>query len=279
MIRLFVEQLTVLDFAYLDPQRGLIGDSWVVDVELGGELDDQSMVLDFGDVKRSLKQQIDGIADHKLIVPRQHAGLKIQELGGTSMMLFQGPEDGPIEHQGPANAICLIDAAAINRETLTAHLEAALRPQLPNNIREISLQLRHEAVEGAYYHYAHGLKKHLGHCQRIAHGHRSRVEIRVNGGRRFDLEQLWAERWRDIYLGTQEDVVQDTEERIRFEYSSVDGDFALELPASRCELLNGDTTVERLAAHIAQAVRREVTGPVEVRAYEGLLKGAIARLD
>lgn len=278
MIRLFVEQLTVLDCAYLDPRRGLVGESWIVDVELGGDLDEQSMVLDFGEVKKSLKHSIDALADHKLLVPHQHAGLNFQLHPRGASVFFSGPADGPIEHHSPADAVCLVDAPVINSESLAAHLHPRLMDQLPENVSELRLQLRHEAIPGAYYHYAHGLKKHTGHCQRIAHGHRSRLEIRIGGERRPLLEQRWADGWKDIYLGTQEDIVLDTSERVRFEYCSVDGDFALELPASRCELLDGDTTVERIAQHIARTLRRDAGAAVEVRAYEGVLKGAVAHV-
>lgn len=278
MIRLFVEQLTVLDCAFLDPVRGLIGESWIVDVELGGDLDHQSMVLDFGEVKKQLKRVFDDIGDHKLLVPHRHAGLKLQHSSQGSELYFSGPADGPIEHRAPGDALCVIDAPAITTATLTAHLQPLVAAAVPSNVAEVRLSLRHEAVDGAFYHYAHGLKKHIGHCQRIAHGHRSRIEIRLDGQRDTAQEQAWAARWKDIYLGTQEDIVLDGAERVRFEYTSVDGDFALELPTARCELLDGDTTVERLAAYIARTVQGANPGrSVEVRAYEGVLKGAIAR--
>lgn len=278
MIRLFVEQLTVLDCAFLDPVRGLVGESWIVDVELAGDLDHQSMVLDFGEVKKRLKKLIDGIADHKLLVPHRHAGLRLQHNGHGAELYFSGPADGAIEHHSPADAVCVIDAPQITTEALAAHLQPLVAAAVPSNVAEVVLKLRHEVIDGAWYHYAHGLKKHTGHCQRIAHGHRSRIEIRLDGARDTALEQAWAGRWKDIYLGTQEDIVVDNSERVRFEYSSVDGEFALELPAQRCELLDGDTTVERLARHIAHAVQTERPAKaVEVRAYEGVLKGAVAR--
>ena len=37
MSALFVKHLTVLDFSYVHQARGILGESWIVDVELYGE--------------------------------------------------------------------------------------------------------------------------------------------------------------------------------------------------------------------------------------------------
>ncbi len=275
---LFVEQLTVIDCAYLDARRGVVGESWIVDIELRGELDAQSMVLDFGEVKKRLKRALDDSADHTLIVPRHHAGLSLHATGDRVSLEFRGPAAGAIEHASPAVAVTLLDAEAVSAAALAEHLKPVLAAVVPPNVAELLLNLRPEAIAGPYYHYTHGLKKHTGHCQRIAHGHRSRIEIHVDGVRDTALEAAQAGHWADIYLGTGEDLVSTANARQRYEYRSAEGAFALELPAERCEVLTSDTTVECIAEHLASRIAAERPGrEIAVRAYEGVMKGAIAR--
>lgn len=277
MTSLFVEQLTVIDCAYLDAARGLVGESWIVDVELEGDLDHQSMVLDFGEVKRSLKRRIDAGLDHTLIVPSQAPQLRFEHSGDSTDLRFDIPA-GPIEHRAPACAVSLLPAAAVNAAAVAAHLESTLAVGLPANVSRLRLNLRPEAISGAYYHYVHGLKKHAGQCQRIAHGHRSRLEIRVDGQRDLAMEQDIAVAWTDIYLGTREDLVSRAQGRVRFAYRAPEGRFELELPESRVDVLDTDSTVECIAEHLAGlAAVRHRGAAVEVRAYEGVMKGAIAR--
>ena len=277
MPRLFVEQLTVIDCAFLDAQRGLVGESWIVDLELEGELDDQGMVLDFAEVKKKLKKAVDHVADHKLIVPGKSAQLDLVLSGEGSGLAFRAAT-GAIEHQSPAKALCQIDAEAVTAETLAAHVRKAVQKAAPPNVSGVGLSLRNERIEGSYYHYTHGLKKHAGQCQRIAHGHRSKLQILINGRRDERLERQWADRWRDIYLGTSADIVSHGKGRIRFEYRGSEGEFELELPVERCDLLQTDSTVERIAEHLAAQIagERPAGSKIEVRAYEGVMKGAVA---
>ena len=79
-MQLFVNDLTVMDFSYLCPRRGMVGESWIVDVMLDGDLNDESMIQDFGKVKKDLKRLIDEYVDHKLLVPADHAGASITHL-------------------------------------------------------------------------------------------------------------------------------------------------------------------------------------------------------
>ena len=280
MTTLFVEQLTVIDASYLCPRRGLVGESWIVDLELEGALDEQSMVLDFGSVKKQLKRAIDEGPDHTLIVPLHYPAQQTATLeDGRVRTLFMSAVGG-IEHTAPAGALTLLEAPEVTTDALIAHLAPKLAAAVPANVARIGLTLRHEAIEGASYHYTHGLRKHRGNCQRIAHGHRSRLVIRVDGARDGTLEQEWAERFRDIYHYTGAHVIADDGERLSLAYTAPEGEFELVLPKARCYLLGEETdsTVEEIAEHLAARVAAARPGHrIEVRAFEGVMKGAIAR--
>ena len=72
-MKLFVRDLTVIDSSYLCERRGMVGESWLVDIEMSGELSEMSMLLDFGRVKKLIKSIIDEEVDHKLLVPTESA--------------------------------------------------------------------------------------------------------------------------------------------------------------------------------------------------------------
>ncbi|SFM19295.1 6-pyruvoyl trahydropterin synthase family protein [Marinobacter zhejiangensis] len=281
MNHLFVDNLTVIDFAYLDASRGLVGESWIVDVVLGGELDEQGMVFDFSNVKRTIKQVIDERVDHRLVIPAQYSGLILNEDEPDSFR-WQLTCGRYIDHHSPQEAIVWLDADKVVPSAVAALLQQELHSVLPANVIDIAITLREEVIEGPYYHYVHGLKKHLGNCQRIAHGHRSPIRIDRNHHRDHTLEREWAERWKDIYVGSEEDITTrfvdaDGVSYIRFDYEANQGEFSLTLPEDLVYMLDTDTTVELIAAHIADQCKVESPeDSIRVKAYEGVGKGAIA---
>ena len=78
-MQLFVNDLTVIDFSYCCPERGIVGESWIVDVLLDGSLNEMSMVLDFAVVKKQIKAIIDDAVDHKLLLPMQHDSVSLND--------------------------------------------------------------------------------------------------------------------------------------------------------------------------------------------------------
>ena len=207
MTLLFVNRLTVIDSTLLSPARGLVGESWQVDVELDGELDYQGMVLDFGEIKRSVKKAIDEQYDHKLLVPVDYPGLTQTAYPNGLHLKFLTEDGRTIEHRSPHNAVRQIPGDRIDAESLAQVISDQLLPLMPDNVNALRVRLWAEQLEGSYYHYSHGLKHHAGNCQRIAHGHRSRIEILRNGQRDLELERQWASGWTDIYIGTRGDLI------------------------------------------------------------------------
>jgi len=278
-MHLFVNQLTVMDFSYLHEDRGLLGESWQVDVELEGGLDEQGMVLDFGEVKRQVKLTIDQQFDHKLLVPRESTKLTLEQDETQISLTFTLASGDIIKHDSPADAVTIIPASEITLLTVAQAIMQALEALLPANVHSIIIRLYPEHTDDAWYQYSHGLKLHAGNCQRIAHGHRSRIEIFHNGQRDADLEDIWAARLRDVYIGGRKDLITDDQQAdaddLQFAYTASQGRFALQLPRTRCYLIDEESTVENIARHIRdELVLSYPEDVIEVRAFEGIGKGA-----
>ena len=131
MTTLFVDQLTVIDASYLCPRRGLVGESWIVDLELEGALDEQSMVLDFGSVKKLLKRAIDDGPDHTLIVPLHYPAQQTTTLADGRLHTQFMSQVGGIEHTAPACALTLLDGRLRGWQGAASVLGRALRPDRP----------------------------------------------------------------------------------------------------------------------------------------------------
>jgi 6-pyruvoyl-tetrahydropterin synthase len=294
-MQLFVNDLTVIDFSYLSLQRGVVGESWIVDVLLTGELNDQSMVLDFGIVKKQIKQIIDDAVDHKLLLPGESPQLTVSDSqrAGHWFVDFWRARDqkgGSIHLQSPEQAFALIPTAKITEDSVTRYLEVVIKQQLPKNVQGLKITLRAEEIHGNYYHYSHGLKKHDGNCQRIAHGHRSKILLSRNGEQDVKLEQKWAQRFDDIYLATIEDQISHEQVELSdkamaelapdhqfFSYYAPQGRFDIALTPEKVEIVDCDSTVELLADYIARQLKAESPhDSFRVTAFEGVGKGAIA---
>lgn len=283
MSRLFVDNLTVLDFSYFHPIRGVVGESWIVDVELVGELNEEGMVFDFGHVKKLLKAALDSGMDHTLVLPANLPGLSLREADNGERILAEYHNSrGALRFQyaSPREAVYLVETDDISIDSVRPTLEAHLNTLVPHNVSQVVLRLRSELIDGPFYHYSHGLKKHQGDCQRICHGHRSRIEVYRNGQRDPEVERDWASRFEDVYLITEDDILDgqpEDSDLIHIGYDAQQGRFDVWLPAARTEILKTDTTVELIAAHLANSLAAEYPQDRwRVRAFEGVMKGAIA---
>ncbi len=293
-MQLFVDDLTVIDFSYLCKQRGIVGESWIVDVLLDGSLNEMSMVLDFAVVKKQIKAIIDDAVDHKLLLPLQEKALTLAESthnDGHQTVDFIS-DVASYYLQSPASAFATIDCLTITIPEVTKHLTAIILAHLPDNVQGLTLVLRPENIPTDYYHYTHGLKLHDGNCQRIAHGHRSKIQILVDDKRDAKLEAAWCQRWKDIYIASEADriSVKDiqlssqamnnlTPDHQYFSYFAPQGRFDIAVESKVLDVVDCDSTVELLADFILRQIKAQYTelanNDVKVIAYEGVAKGAI----
>lgn len=291
-MHLFVDNLTNIDFSYLDPERGLVGETWLASIELEGNLDNQGMVCDFGIVKKTARQWLDTVLDHCLLVPAQANALTLISSADQQQTALQWrmADNTVLATSAPQAAITLIDCDLITPDNVARWCIQQLRALFPETVARLTLSFTSEDIQGPFYHYSHGLKKHNGNCQRITHGHRSRIEIWRNDQLDTQLMQYWANQWRDIYIGTRSDLVPQpndaTENRTlensveeadvyHFEYRAQQGVFSLSLPASRCYLIDTDSTVEYIAQHITACLKQQMPeDSFVVKAFEGIGKGA-----
>ncbi|OAJ33490.1 6-carboxytetrahydropterin synthase [Piscirickettsia salmonis] len=289
MAGLFVDDLTVIDFSYLHDERGILGESWIVDIELYGDLNPENMVFDFSHVKKQLKHVIDSTVDHKFVIARYQPDLVIDSLNHQCQVRYQGAQT--FEYNAPEQAVTILESEEVTFASVKAYLLPILEAAVPENVYKVKVNLRAEVIKDEFYHYTHGLKHHFGDCQRMVHGHRSTIEIYENGQRNLLEEKKWAARWCDIYLGSQEDLCEKisiensamlslngkNDDFYRFSYRSEQGLFELKILKANCEILNSDTTVECIAEFIAQKLKAQrPLSEFKVKAFEGVAKGAIA---
>ncbi len=275
-MHLFVDNLTNVDFSYLDSQRGLVGETWLASISLEGALDEQGMVCDFGIVKKTVRHWLDTYLDHCLAVPTDAKALQLKQ-SGDSIALDWHYDDKHLACRSPSQAISMIDTDIISPHSVARWCIQQLKALLPDTIDRISLEFTPESIAHHFYHYSHGLKKHQGNCQRIAHGHRSTIEIVKDEQRDHALEADWCQRWADIYIGTRDDLVNTDQQQYHFAYESQQGYFELSIDRADSYLIDTDSTVEFIAQHIANTLKK--TQPkhrFKVKAFEGIGKGAIA---
>ena len=164
------------------------------------------MLFDFGHIKTEVRNRLEAWIDHCLVAPTACDSLRMQQGKDVSDVTLVLDKGGQIQCQAPAASIVGLPVKAVRPALLTPLAQEAIAQVLPDNIHEARIRLYPQAIEGAWYRYSHGLKKHKGACQRIAHGHRSQLWVEVNGERHTAIEQRVAQQWDTVYLGSRDDL-------------------------------------------------------------------------
>lgn len=295
---LFVKDICQIDCAMLDPSLGVVGQSWHVDLSVSGVLDENGFVVDFSPLKAMTKQVLKESVDHSLLLPVGSQSVQFRDCeNGESWRMRSRPRNAATEqiwdYECPMGAVLPIRAVAIKGNVVEQEIARILRHRISERVRHISITLREEktASTEATYRYTHGIRGHEGLCQRLLHGHRSKIEVFIGEERRPDLEHFVAREvfGSNVHIATPEQVVSGpveigqrskSEEPVTLAYRGTLGAYKLVLPASRIFFVEKETSVERIAMEVAKLLKREENPREKLRVvcYEGINKGALAEV-
>ena len=68
---LFIKDVDRIDCATFEPNQGVTGKSWYVDIYVTGQLDSNGFVYDFSHLKKLVKSVLKNTIDHALLIPIQ----------------------------------------------------------------------------------------------------------------------------------------------------------------------------------------------------------------
>jgi len=296
---LFIRDVTRVDCALWDPARGIIGESWHMDVELAGHLDENGFVYDFSHLKQLIRQVSKASIDHSLLIPISNTNVQYAENGNQQIWRLKttpksGEKTSSWEYQCPKGAAFSVHSIALKKSAIEAEFAKLMKHRLPHTVQGIKIKLRKEDAEptAAFFRYTHGISGHAGLCQRLFHGHRSRVEIFVDNERRPDLEHYVARNLlgNDVHIATPSQIVSGpyemghrltSEEPVKLAFDGTLGHYEATIPSNRIFVIENETSIECLSQQIARHLKDhvETNGRLAVWCYEGIDKGAIATLD
>lgn len=274
---LFIKDIDRIDSAIWEPTVGIKGQSWHVDITISGGLDENGFIFDFGLVKSTIKSTLKNSLDHALIVPANAQELKIEEFDKRIRIV-----DNKLSFEGPKQSVYKLNYSKI----LTKHIEHELNrvffDQMPDRVTKVETRLRQETpTNGEFFHYTHGITGHQGHCQRLFHGHRSLIEIRLNEQRRPDIEKVFAESFlkRSTHIVEETQILRTENDIVYMQYKGTEGVFKGSIPQSQTITVKNGTSIEILVEFFASKLEKYASKGdlLEVAGYEGIGKGAISR--
>ena len=293
---LFIRDVTKLDCAVFDRSLGIVGHSWHLDVTINGALDENNFVYDFSELKSMVRTVMKGSVDHALLIPVMSQFVHFTDTpeGENWRLAVKSRAALPASewrYTCPKGAVYPIRSVAISAAVIEQELARLLRHRLPSSILKISVKLRTEAAEptAAFFRYTHGLAGHAGLCQRLFHGHRSRIEVVFGEERRPDLEHYVAREVLGgiVHIATPSQIKSGNIEigmrgkpgdTVQLTYSGTLGKYEAIIPAEKVFVVEEETSIESIAQQFVRmlAASEQPHETIRVQVFEGIDKGAIA---
>lgn len=309
---MFLNDLSVVDHAFIDKEGNVIGGSFNPSFLVGGRIDPiEKVVVDFSTVKKQLKNVIDHKQhgfDHKLWVIEGVSNCSIQSgdivfteyseminIDNDDIVIIKTPN---AKLTVPRSAIKFIQTqqysvvAEYNIEQVGSwfgtYLNSAfpeLQIQCKNNI---NAHVYYPTNEIHYFSYAHGLKDSTSWgCQNIAHGHLSFIQaISLTDQSKADEVAAFIAKELDCTMFINKaNVLSQYDNKIAIGYDSHSrGRFEANYTNTskqKCVVLETETTIEFLVEYIASTYKPalQFANVTELYVSEGLSKGAMKLLE
>lgn len=299
---IFNRNVSVIDHAYIDHTGRVIGGSYQLDVDIGGNIEDnEQVVVDFSRIKKDIKEIVDGKEngfDHKLWVITGYSRANVVFSNNSFI------QTNVCNLQIPKNAVKQFEYKNSVRESaefaIQKQLQSELSKKYPSAKLFVKVTLTTEAFtinkkpdNWCFFSYSHGLKNSSSWgCQNVAHGHLSFVEWTHNSAYsneckdcREGVDQLKQkiDEMNNAVFVFSENIVSETPDEIKISYKTERGDWVASYikEDNNIIVLPLETTIENITnwfvsknsdimhkAHIKQ-----------IRISEGLAKGALVNLS
>lgn len=285
---LFLNQLTIIDHAYIGKDHKVHGGSFNPSFIVSGEVDPhESVIVDFSTIKKDIKRIIDNHdhnnsnngLDHKLLVLRNSYNDIVYHKDTITI------KTDTFETTMPCDAVKVIeDIANYSVKAFGDYLEVFLKEKLTEiyplinidvkcNNSETPVFYRNDFIDYILFRYVHGLKNSTSYgCGNLQHGHLSYIQsIEL-----YNNPELVAKIKADIddcIFIFKENIIEEDADSITIGYKIDRGLFRSKYYKRfyKIVVLPTETTIEFLVQYIKDTYKLTETLFVS----EGLSKGAV----
>lgn len=309
--RLFLNDLSCVDHAYIDDKGRIIGGSFNPSFEVSGTPDPiEKVVVDFSTIKHDLKEMIDTHSftfnhngfDHKVWIIEGYSNVTALRMEGTSIHNTVTVLTPAVALTVPGDAVKMIPQIEgrfpqYTKEYIGAAFTEYLQPLLEEKYPNVGIKVKCTNTENIHtptpnvahnayrFRYVHGLKDSTSYgCNNIAHGHGSFISSEYDPS---GLLELIAKELDNTLFVRNDNITAFSMsahevEELTIEYTTPRGEFILTVVPSthKIVILNTETTVEFLAAYVKERFGSlmKASGMTSFCISEGLSKGAVETL-
>ena len=296
---LYLDDFDSIDFAIFNGEF-LQGQSYNLSIKVTGKLDANGFICDFSILKKSLKTILKDHIDHKFIISSNQVE-SCDYIDNQIKLCFKN-QNTPQEnwqYQAPIDSIL-----SINSQTLSIKIiENYIKDQLTKTIKdqyaidfdELNIFLTAKQYKNsASFYYTHGITHHTGHCQRLWHGHHSKLEVFLKDKQSPELQDYLLNFFGKnhyFHLANKAQLLEDSSDwpantfgkantYCRLKYLSYNQqNYYCKIPANYVLMMEDSTSIETLSNALFKILlkktHKSLHKDLKLKVSEGINKGAI----